>query len=94
MGSQQVFISFANLYKCFIQDFSSIAISPTAILKTTGLSVASASRIDDDEIVGSSGGAKAETSGNAVKQKLGSIVRSTRSMRKVFTHLVNLRELA
>ena len=51
----QVFIGFANFYRHFIKDFSKIATLLTAILKTTGLSIASASRVDDDEIVGGGG---------------------------------------
>ena len=55
MGLQQVFINFANLYQRFIQGFTRIATSLTAILKTTGSSVVSAFRVDDNEIVGSGG---------------------------------------
>ena len=33
----QVFIGFANLYQCFIQDFSKIAISLSFLLKITEL---------------------------------------------------------
>ena len=63
MGSQQVFIGFANFYRRFIQGFSRIATSLTAMLKTTGSSVASAFRVDDDEVVGGGGGAGAESGG-------------------------------
>ena len=42
------------------------------MLKTTGLSVASAFKVDDNEVVGS--GARA--GGSIVKQKVGSIVRN------------------
>ena len=75
MGSQQVFIGFENLYRHFIQDFSRIAISPTTILKKTGSSLALAFRVDDNEVVGG-GGTRAESGGNVVKQKVGSIVRN------------------
>ena len=47
----QVFIGFANFYRRFIKGFSRIAAPLTAMLKTTGSSVASASRVDDDEVV-------------------------------------------
>ena len=52
----QVFIGFANFYRRFIKGFSRIAASLTAMLKTTGSSVASASRLDDNEVI-SGGGA-------------------------------------
>ena len=51
----QVFISFANFYRRFIKGFSRIAAPLTAMLKTTGSSITSASRVDDDEIVGDRG---------------------------------------
>ena len=41
--------------------------------KTTGSSVASASRVDDDEVVGDDGGAGAENGGSIVEQKVSSI---------------------
>ena len=44
------------------------------MLKTTGSSIASAFRVDDNEIVGGGGGVGA--GGNVVKQKVGSIVRN------------------
>ena len=72
MGSQQVFIGFANFYRRFIQGFSRIATSLTAMLKTTGSSVASAFRVDDNEVVGGGGGAGAGES--VVERKVGSIV--------------------
>ena len=56
VGSQQVFISFANLYRRFIQGFNRIATSLTAILKTIGSSVTSDFRVDNDEVVGGGGG--------------------------------------
>ena len=67
MGSQQVFIGFANFYRRFIQGFSRIATSLTAILKTTGSSVASAFRVDDDEVVGGGDSARAESGGSVVE---------------------------
>ena len=63
-----VFISSANFYRRFIQGFSRIATSLTAMLKTTGSSVASAFRVDDDEI--GSVGAGAEGGGSVVKPKV------------------------
>ena len=47
----QVFIGFANFYLRFIKGFSKIAATLTAILKITRLSVASASRVNDNEII-------------------------------------------
>ena len=49
----QDFISFANFYRRFIKNFSKMLTPLTAILKTIGSSVASASSVDDDEVVGS-----------------------------------------
>ena len=57
------------------------------MLKTTGSSVVSAFRVDDDEIVGGGGVAWAESGENVLKQKVGSIVLSTRRTRKVSTYL-------
>ena len=57
----------------FIQGFSKIATSLTAMLKTTGSSVVSAFRVDDDEVVGGGGGAGAESGGSVVERKVGSI---------------------
>ena len=48
----QVFIDFANFYLCFIKGFSRIAAPLTAMLKTTRSSIALASRVDDNEVVG------------------------------------------
>ena len=76
VGSQQIFISFANFYRRFIQGFSRIATSLTAMLKTTGSSVASAFRVDDDEVVGGGDGAGAECGGSIIERKVGSIVRN------------------
>ena len=67
MDSQQVFISFANFYQRFIQDFSRIATSLTAILKTTRSSLASAFGVDDNEVVGDGGGARARSGGSVVE---------------------------
>ena len=47
----QVFIGIANFYRHFIKGFSRIAVSLTAMLKTTGSSIASASRVDDNKVV-------------------------------------------
>ena len=55
------------------------------MLKTTGSSIASAFRVDNNEVVGGGGGAGA--GGSVVKQKVGSIVLSTWTTRKVSTHL-------
>ena len=79
-----VFISSANFYPRFIQGFSKIATSLTAMLKTTGSSVVSAFEVDDNEVVG--GGGDAGVGGSVIKQKVGSIVLSTRTMRKMSTH--------
>ena len=65
----------------------------TAILKRFGSSVISAFRVDDDEVVGGSGDAGAKNGGNIVEQKVGSIVQSIWSTRKVSTNPVDLREL-
>ena len=43
------------------------------MLKTTGLSIVSASRVDDNEVVSGGGGAGAENDGSIVKWKVGSI---------------------
>ena len=48
----QVFIDFANFHRRFIKGFSKIAVSLTAMLKTTRSSVASASRVDKNEVAG------------------------------------------
>ena len=65
----QVFIGFANFYRRFIKGFSRIAALLTAMLKTTGSSVASASRIDDGEVVGSRGPGRSDTSRKSAKSK-------------------------
>ena len=51
----QVFIGFANFYQRFIKGFNRIAVPLTTMLKITGSSVVSASRVDDDEVVGGKG---------------------------------------
>ena len=56
-----VFISFAKFYRRFIQGFSTIATSLTAMLKSIGSSIASAFRVDDDEVVGGGGAAGAKS---------------------------------
>ena len=56
-----VFISFAKFYRRFIQGFSTIATSLTAMLKTNGSSVTSTFRVDDDEVVGGGGAAGAKS---------------------------------
>ena len=43
------------------------------MLKTTGSSIVSAFRVDDNEVVGSGGGAGAENGGSIVEQKVDSI---------------------
>ena len=48
----QVFISFANFYRRFIKGFNKVVAALTAMLKITVLSIASASRVDDNEVVG------------------------------------------
>ena len=73
VGLQQVFISFANFYRRFIQGFNRIAISLTAILKTTESSVILAFRVDDNEIVGGADGTGAESGGSILEQKVGLI---------------------
>ena len=74
VGLQKVFIGFANFSRRFIQGFNKIATSLTAMLKTIGSSVASAFRVDDNEVISCSGGVGAESGGSVVEQKLGSIV--------------------
>ena len=64
IGSQQVFIGFANFYQRFIQGFNRIATSLTAMLKTTGLSIVSTFRVDDNEVVDGGNGARAESGGS------------------------------
>ena len=65
----QVFIGFANFYRRFIKGFSRIAAPLTAMLKTTGSSVASASRVDDGEVVGGGGADWTDTSKKSAKSK-------------------------
>ena len=68
MGSQQIFISFANFYRHFIQSFSRIATWLTAMLKTTRSSVASTFRVDDNEVVGGVDGARVESGGSVYQR--------------------------
>ena len=66
----QVFIDFANFYQRFINDFSRIVISLTVILKATGLSITSASRVDDNEVVGGGGAvSRSDVSRKSAKSK-------------------------
>ena len=65
----QVFIGFANFYRRFIKDFNKIAALLIAMLKTTGSSVASASRVDDNEIVGGGGTGRLDASKRLAKSK-------------------------
>ena len=48
----QIFIGFTNFYRRFIKGFSRIAVLLIVMLKKTKLSVVSASRVDDNEVVG------------------------------------------
>ena len=66
----QVFIDFANFYWHFIKDFSRIAAPLTAMLKTTGSSIASVSRVDDNEVIGGGGAiGRSDTSRKSAKSK-------------------------
>ena len=65
----QVFIGFANFYWHFIKGFSKIAAPLTTMLKTTGSSVASASRVDDGEVVGGGGPGRSDASRKSAKSK-------------------------
>ena len=65
----QVFIGFANFYWHFIKGFSKIAAPRTAILKTTGSSVESASRVDDIEVVSSGDPGRSDVSKKSAKSK-------------------------
>ena len=65
----QVFIGFANFYRRFIKGFSKIAALLTAMLKTTGSSVASASRVDDGEVVGGGGAGRSDASKKSAKSR-------------------------
>ena len=66
----QVFIGFDNFYRRFIKGFSRIAAPLTAMLKTTGSSVTSASRVDDNEVVGGGGAiGRSDTSRKSDKSK-------------------------
>ena len=65
----QVFIGFANFYRRFIKGFSRIAAPLTAMLKTTGSSVVSASRVDDGEVVGGGGAGRSDASKKSAKSR-------------------------
>ena len=66
----QVFIGFANFYWRFIKACSRIAAPLSAILKTTGLSVASASRVGDNKVVDSGGAVgRSDVSRKSVRAK-------------------------
>ena len=65
----QVFIGFANFYRRFIKGFSRIAAPLTAMLKTTGSSVALAFKVDDNEVVGSRGAGRSDMSKKSAKSK-------------------------
>ena len=65
----QIFIGFANFYWRFIKSFSRIAALLTAMLKTTGSSVTSTSRIDDGEVVSSGGTSQTDASKKSAKSK-------------------------
>ena len=66
----QVFIGFANFYLHFIKGFSKIAAPLTAMLKTTRSSVASAFRVDDNEVVGDGGAVgRSDASRKSAKSK-------------------------
>ena len=66
----QVFIGFANFYRRFIKGFSRIATPLTTMLKTTGSSITSASRVDDNEIVGGGGAVgRSDASRKSAKSK-------------------------
>ena len=81
VSSQQIFIGFANLYRRFIQDFSKIVTSLIAMLKTTGSSIASAFRVDDNEVVSGGDGARAK-SGGSVYQWIHQTIQVTRRCSK------------
>ena len=65
----QIFIGFANFYRRFINGFNKIVAPLTAILKTTGSSVTSAPRVDDDEVVGGGGAGQSEALKKSAKFK-------------------------
>ena len=53
----QVFIGFANFYRCFIQNFSKIATPLTLMLKASSqpVSILLATSVDNSEVIDSSG---------------------------------------
>ena len=65
----QVFIGFANFYRRFIKGFNRIAALLTAMLKKTGSSVVTASRVDDNEVVSSRGAGRSDASKKSAKSK-------------------------
>ena len=66
----QVFIGFANFYRHFIKGFSRMVAPLTAMLKTTGSSVASAFRVDDNEAIGGRGaGGRSDALRKSAKSK-------------------------
>ena len=66
----QIFIGFANFYRRFLKGFSRIAAPLTAMLKTTRSSVALASRVDDNEVVGGGGAvSRSDASRKSAKSK-------------------------
>ena len=65
----QVFIGFANFYRRFIKGFSRIAAPLTAMLKTTGSSIASVSRVHNDEVVGSGGAGRSDALKKSAKSE-------------------------
>ena len=65
-----IFIGFAIFYRRFIKGFSRIAAPVIAMLKTIGSFVASASSIDDNEIIGGRGAVSwSDTSRKLAKSK-------------------------
>ena len=65
----QIFIGFANFYRRFIKGFNKIAAPFIAMLKTTRSSVASVSRVNDDEVVGIRGAGRSDMSKKSAKFK-------------------------
>ena len=65
----QVFIGFANFYWHFIKGFNRISAPLTTMSKTTGSSVSSASRLDDNEVVVGGGASRLDASKKLAKSK-------------------------
>ena len=59
----QVSIGFANFYQRFIKSFSRIVAPLIAMLKTTRSSIASAFKVDHDEVVGDGGAVREDVIG-------------------------------